>query len=203
VNTSFCGWRYLLRYFSTSRCTFGRWVGYLSTKISGTSSTYMPPKIKLDQNTHRDAPHGRCFCESYIQASELRNVAHSSLASSYPLGYAIVILPISTARWSLFNHKEVPTAVVFLAVSIANLEGAINVLLLLVVRPKLLLLTRPACRVHMSMHVGIETEQIILETPKSLENPSLRSKNSQTSLRPPKPSSLAVSPPPSLCSRSP
>jgi hypothetical protein len=207
VNTSFCGCRYLLRYFSTSRCTFGRWVGYLSTKISGTSSTYMPPNIKLVQNTHGDAPHGGCFCKSYIQALELRNVAHSSLASSYPLGYAIVILPISTARWSLFDHKEVPTAVVFLAVSIANLEGAINVLLLFIVRPQLLLLTRPECKVNMPMHVGIETEQIILEMPKSLESPSFRSQNSQTSLRPLRPSPLALSshlsPPPSLYSQSP
>jgi hypothetical protein len=66
ANTSFCGWRYLFRYCSTPLCTFGRRVGYLSTKISGTSSTCMPPNIRLDQNTHRGAPRGECFCKSYI-----------------------------------------------------------------------------------------------------------------------------------------
>jgi hypothetical protein len=206
VNTSFCGRRYLFRYCSTPRCTFGRRVGCLSTMRSGTSSTCMPPSIKLDQNTHRGAPRGGCFCKSYILAFELQNVAHSPFAFSYPLGYAVVVLPISAVRWSLYAHKNVPTAVVFLAISIWNFEGAMNILLFFIVRPQLLLLTRPECRVNMPMHVGIETEQIILETPKSLESPSVRSQYSQTPLRPLKPSALSVSshlPPPSLCSQSP
>jgi hypothetical protein len=206
VNTSFCGWRYLFRYCSTFRCTIGRRVGCLSTKISGTSSTCMPPDIRSNRNTHRGAPRGECFCKSYILAFESPNVAHSPLAFSYPLGYTIVVLPLSAVRWSLFNHKQVPTAVVFFAVSTWNLEGTINVLLLFIVRPQLLLLTRPECRVNMPMHIGIETDQIILETPKSLQSPSCHSQNSQISLRPMGPSALATShlpPPPSLYSQSP
>jgi hypothetical protein len=62
---------------------------------------------------------------------------------SYPLAYSIVVLPLSAARWSLFDHKKVPSAATFFGVSMFNLSGAINVALLRIVRPQLLLLTRP------------------------------------------------------------
>jgi hypothetical protein len=61
----------------------------------------------------------------------------------YPLAYSIVVLPLSIARWSLFNHKHVSSAVTFFAVTVFNLSGAINVLLFLIVRPQLLLFTPP------------------------------------------------------------
>ena len=54
-----------------------------------------------------------------------------------------MVLPASIARWSLFNHKKVTSAATFFAAPIFTLSGAINVLLLLVVRPQLLLFTRP------------------------------------------------------------
>jgi len=60
----------------------------------------------------------------------------------YPLAYSLMVLPLSIARWSLFNHKNVPSAVTFFAVSMFNLSGAINVLLL-IVRPQLLLFSPP------------------------------------------------------------
>jgi hypothetical protein len=42
-----------------------------------------------------------------------------------------------------FNNHNVPSAVTFFVVSIFYLSGAINVILFLVVRPKLLLFPRP------------------------------------------------------------
>jgi hypothetical protein len=42
-----------------------------------------------------------------------------------------------------FGHHNVPSAVTFFVVSIFYLSGAINVILFLVVRPKLLLFPRP------------------------------------------------------------
>ncbi len=32
---------------------------------------------------------------------------------SYPLAYSLVVLPLSVARWSLDNHKDVPSAAFF------------------------------------------------------------------------------------------
>jgi len=61
----------------------------------------------------------------------------------YPLAYCLVVLPLTIARWSLFDHKKVTSAATFFAVSMFNLSGAINVLLFLIVRPQLLLFTRP------------------------------------------------------------
>ena len=69
------------------------------------------------------------------------NAAHKLL--SYPLAYSLMVLPVSIARWSLFNHKEVSSAATFFSVSIFNLSGAINVLLFLIVRPQLLLFSPP------------------------------------------------------------
>ncbi len=54
-----------------------------------------------------------------------------------------MVLPLSIARWSLFNHKKVTTAGTIFAVSMYNLSGAINVLLFLIVRPQLLLFSSP------------------------------------------------------------
>jgi hypothetical protein len=42
-----------------------------------------------------------------------------------------------------FAHHDVSSAVIFFNVSIFNLSGVINVLLLLIVRPRLLLFPRP------------------------------------------------------------
>jgi hypothetical protein len=61
----------------------------------------------------------------------------------YPLAYTLMVLPLSIARWSLFNHKKVSSAVTFFAVTMFNLSGAINVLLFLIVRPQLLLFSLP------------------------------------------------------------
>ncbi|KAI9463566.1 hypothetical protein BJY52DRAFT_1184586 [Lactarius psammicola] len=60
----------------------------------------------------------------------------------YPLAYSFIILPVSIVRW-LFNHKKVPSAATFFAVSMFNLSGAINVLIFLIVRPQLLLFSPP------------------------------------------------------------
>jgi len=64
-----------------------------------------------------------------------------------------------------------------------SLSGAVNVLLLVVVRPYLLLLTRPECRVtKVSVRAGkpgLETEQIVGKSKDAkrldLENPSVHS----------------------------
>ncbi|KAF8267854.1 hypothetical protein EI94DRAFT_1579640 [Lactarius quietus] len=63
----------------------------------------------------------------------------------YPLAYSLMVLPLSVARWSQFNdnHKKVTSAATFFGVSVFNLSGAINVLLFLVVRPRLLLFSPP------------------------------------------------------------
>ncbi|KAI9463564.1 hypothetical protein BJY52DRAFT_921148 [Lactarius psammicola] len=61
----------------------------------------------------------------------------------YPLAYSLMVLPLSVARWSLFDHKKVSTAGTIFAVSMYNLSGAINVLLFLIVRPQLLLFSPP------------------------------------------------------------
>ncbi|KAN0138425.1 hypothetical protein V8E53_003888 [Lactarius tabidus] len=61
----------------------------------------------------------------------------------YPLAYSLVVLPLTIARWSLFNHKKVSSAATFFGVSVFNLSGAINVILFLIVRPQLLLFSPP------------------------------------------------------------
>ncbi|KAI9435758.1 hypothetical protein H4582DRAFT_2168107, partial [Lactarius indigo] len=64
----------------------------------------------------------------------------------YPLAYSFMVLPLSVARWSLFDHKNVSTGGTVFAVSVYNLSGAINVLLFLIVRPQLLLFSPPPPR---------------------------------------------------------
>jgi hypothetical protein len=53
------------------------------------------------------------------------------------------VLPQAVARWSLFDHKKVPSAVTFFCTTLFYLSGAINSFLLVIARPQLLLLTRP------------------------------------------------------------
>ncbi|KAI0276651.1 hypothetical protein BGY98DRAFT_1167349 [Russula aff. rugulosa BPL654] len=64
-------------------------------------------------------------------------------SSSYPVAYSLVILPLTIARNVQFNHHNVPSAATFFGVSIFYLSGAINVLLFLIIRPRLLLFPRP------------------------------------------------------------
>ncbi|KAN0127157.1 hypothetical protein V8E53_015027 [Lactarius tabidus] len=61
----------------------------------------------------------------------------------YPLAYSLEVIPLSVSRWLLFSHKNVPSAATFFGIIMFNLSGAINVLLFLIVRPHLLLFTRP------------------------------------------------------------
>ncbi|KAH9978629.1 hypothetical protein BGW80DRAFT_687058 [Lactifluus volemus] len=60
-----------------------------------------------------------------------------------PLSYSFLILPLSVARWSQFSHHHVPSAATFFCLSIFQLSGAANVILLLTVRPRILLFTPP------------------------------------------------------------
>ncbi|KAI0254071.1 hypothetical protein BJV78DRAFT_1296867 [Lactifluus subvellereus] len=71
-----------------------------------------------------------------------------------PLAYSLVVLPLSVARWSLFDHKKVSSAATFFGVSMFNLSGAINVLLLLLVRPRILLFIPPVKPVETMMELG-------------------------------------------------
>jgi hypothetical protein len=105
-------------------------------------------------NTHRGVPRGECSCKSWLF---VENIAHSP--SSYPLAYSVLVLPFSIVRWSAYDHKRVSSAASFFVMSMYNLSGAVNVLLLLIVRPYLLLLTRPECRVSVRAGLpGLETE---------------------------------------------
>ena len=63
--------------------------------------------------------------------------------SRYPLAYSLVVLPVSIARWSVISHKKVTPAATLFGDTVYNLSGAINVLLFLIVRPKLLLFPPP------------------------------------------------------------
>ena len=71
----------------------------------------------------------------------IANVTHKLLR--YPLAYSLLVLPTSIARWSEFNHKEVPLAASFFADFVFSLSGAVNVLLFLTIRPQLLLFSNP------------------------------------------------------------
>ena len=63
--------------------------------------------------------------------------------SRYPLAYSLVVLPVSIARWSVISHKKVTPAAILFGDTVYNLSGAINVLVFLIVRPKLLLFPSP------------------------------------------------------------
>ncbi|KAF8502221.1 hypothetical protein F5888DRAFT_1177476 [Russula emetica] len=61
----------------------------------------------------------------------------------YPLGYSLVVLPVTIARCLEFGHHNVPTAATFFGVTVFYLSGGINVTLFLIIRPELLLFPRP------------------------------------------------------------
>jgi len=90
-------------------------------------------------NTHRGVRHWGCFCKPYPPLS----CKPRSWSYSYPLAYSLLVLPVSIARWSQFSGRNVPSAATFFGVSMHDLSGAVNVFLLLTVRPQLLLLIRP------------------------------------------------------------
>ena len=93
--------------------------------------------VFLDQGPLISRPSENSFVSCSLSAA---NAAHK--LPSYPIAYAIVVLPVSIARWSSFKNENVPSAATFFSVVVFNLSGAINVLLLLV-RPELLLFPRP------------------------------------------------------------
>ena len=108
----------------------------MSMRRSGTSSAFLTSINGW--NTHRGVQHWGCFCKPRPLSCKPR-----SWPCSYPLAYSVVVLPISVTRWSQFSGRHVPSAATFFGVSTYKLSGAINVFLLLTVRPKLLLLIRP------------------------------------------------------------
>jgi len=87
----------------------------------------------------------------------------------YPLAYSVVVLPLSVARWLLFSHHSVPSAATFFGVSTFNFSGAVNVILFLIVRPKLLLFTYP--------EVGQRSRNVNLKIPRY----TITSENTHTS----------------------
>jgi hypothetical protein len=103
---------------------------------SGTSSMCLTSNNGW--TTPKGVRHWGCFCEPYSLSCKPRSWSYR-----YPLVFSFVILPVSAARWSQFSGRHVPSAATFFGVSMHNLSGAINVLLLLTVRPQLLLLIRP------------------------------------------------------------
>ncbi|KAH9978827.1 hypothetical protein BGW80DRAFT_698658 [Lactifluus volemus] len=60
-----------------------------------------------------------------------------------PLAYLLIILPLTVARWSAFNHRHVPSAVQFFDASMLNLSGAFEVALFLFSQTQLLLFAPP------------------------------------------------------------
>ncbi|KAI0297943.1 hypothetical protein BC826DRAFT_951332 [Russula brevipes] len=77
----------------------------------------------------------------------------------YPLAYSLVVLPLSVARWMLFSHRYVSSAVTFFGISTFNLSGAINVLLFLILRPRVVLFTRPETvgELEIGLHLDVPT----------------------------------------------
>ncbi len=58
-------------------------------------------------------PKASCVGNTFVtRGLSVANAAHKLL--SYPLGYSLVVLPLTIARWSLFNHKSVSSAATFL-----------------------------------------------------------------------------------------
>ena len=87
---------------------------------------------------HRGVRSRESSCKS---SHSVVNPTHEIL--SYPLAYALMVVPLSVSRWLLFSHKNVPSAATFVGQIMFNLSGAVNVLLFLIVRPHLLLFTTP------------------------------------------------------------
>lgn len=92
------------------------------------------------------------------------NPAHIHGSFSYPSVYPLVVLPLSVTRWLQFTHKNVPSVALFFGVSMFNLSGTLDVLLLLVVRPQLLLFARPEERGESQIELGSadpEVQQVL------------------------------------------
>jgi hypothetical protein len=76
-----------------------------------------------------------------------------------------MVLPVTAARWSAFQHKSVPSAATFFGASMFSLSGAINVSLFMLVRPRLLLFNPPEepSRVRVELgHSGSTSSAMIL-----------------------------------------
>ena len=85
-----------------------------------------------------------------------------------------MVLPVSIARWSLFNGKKVTSAATFFTASVFNLSGAINVLLFLTIRPELLLFSPPdECNDPEGTAAG---SAVFADTPKYNLSPQLAEK---------------------------
>ena len=74
-----------------------------------------------------------------------------ALSLSYPLLYAVLVVPMSVVRWLGFVQENtgqhvnhIPHAAIFAARLIFRLSGLLNVILFLKTRPNLLLLGRPS-----------------------------------------------------------
>ncbi|KAA1473968.1 hypothetical protein DENSPDRAFT_840507 [Dentipellis sp. KUC8613] len=71
-----------------------------------------------------------------------RRFALSMLA--YPLSYSVLVLPLSIVRWLTFSTGgNVPSAATFVVITLYGLSGMVNVLLLVLTRPRLLLFSEP------------------------------------------------------------
>ncbi len=70
--------------------------------------------------------------------------AHRFSATSYPLAYSVLVLPLSVPRFKFFSHHYVPSAATFFGDTLFGLSGVVNVLLFLIIRQELLLFRRPA-----------------------------------------------------------
>ncbi|KAA1473969.1 hypothetical protein DENSPDRAFT_780811 [Dentipellis sp. KUC8613] len=71
-----------------------------------------------------------------------RRFALSMLA--YPLSYSVLVLPLSIVRWLTFSTGgSVPSAATFVVITLYGLSGVVNVLLMLLTRPRLLLFSEP------------------------------------------------------------
>ena len=64
MNTSGCGWPYLLRRYCTCHCISGQRVICRSTRRSGTSSACLSPIKEL--NVHRGEPRWEYFCKQCL-----------------------------------------------------------------------------------------------------------------------------------------
>jgi len=61
----------------------------------------------------------------------------------YPVAYSLIVLPTSVTRWMQFKHHHVSSAATFFGATMFSLSGAINVILFLIFKPRLLLFSRP------------------------------------------------------------
>ncbi|KAI0297087.1 hypothetical protein BC826DRAFT_1002129 [Russula brevipes] len=61
-----------------------------------------------------------------VEYEQRRAALGMLLSFQLPLAYSIVVLPLSIARWSQFNHHKVTSAATFFGDSMFHLSGAIN-----------------------------------------------------------------------------